>query len=423
MTQIKRPSARTRGRQNLYSTGAGHNKGSASRAFYAIMLIVASVLAHVFFGVHRQIDPNNGHGRLPTFAQRSSSFLNSRLRKNKRNFHLQNDGLSQDEDGEPKSEDLEIGGEDNENFDASRKKEFHLAEDLFKERGTEASSGDTSEDFEEETFEQREYHFDASHMMFQKYHKGKSGQVVEEMLMAHAYIFHQNTTYGGCCGTKTVKMAAHEELLESIGLKDVLQFKCPNDYENDHKTRRSVIPRDHYDSDDIRIWTPEYVDYLRSLVMYPPKQHKEYSIVVHMLRGDASPCKPKQDGYYRYLPNSHYQTLIDKYMQTDARVIIYTSPKSFEDLSEFRRRGYEVITDSPLKDTWKDFVTADVLIMSRSDFTMVPAMVAKGKVVYTPFWHHSLRRWKRVNKDIMRQTMEEMERLRRDKCHVTSGNE
>ncbi|KAG7360101.1 hypothetical protein IV203_035200 [Nitzschia inconspicua] len=370
---------------------------------------------YLFFGYHLDNDDDNGH--ILSFAQRSSAFLKGRLASsNKEHRHPRNDELSQDEDGESKSEDLEMGGK---SLDFDDSMELKLAEhSVARERGNVAGLGDTSEDFTEGKHKPLQYQFDTSHMIFHKYHKGKSGQVVEEMLMGHAFIFHQNATYGGCCGAKTVKMAAHEELLEAIGLKDVLRFKCPSDFENDHKTRRSIIPRDHYVSEDIRVWTPEYVDYLRSLLVYPPKQHKEKTIVVHMLRGDASPCKPKHEGFYRYLPNFHYQTLITKYMQPDARVIIHTSPKSFEDLSEFRRRGYEVITDAPLKDTWKDFVTADVLIMSRSDFTMVPAMVAKGTVIYTPFWHHSLRRWKRVTKEIMEQTLEETERLRRDVCHL-----
>lgn len=169
-------------------------------------------------------------------------------------------------------------------------------------------------------------------------------------------------------------------------------------------------------AEDTRIWTPVYVDYLRSLVTYPEKRHKGYTIVVHMLRGNTTPCKEQSRGFYSYLPNLHYLKLIDKYMQPGAQVIIYTSAKSFEDLNEFRNLGYEVNTGTSLKDTWKDYVTADVFIMSRSDFSLVPAMVAKGIVVYTPFWHRSLRRWKRASKFIMKQSDEEMERLQEEKC-------
>lgn len=260
------------------------------------------------------------------------------------------------------------------------------------------------------------YVFDPNHQMFHNYYKGKSGKVVEEMLIAHAYVFHQNATYGGCCGSRTSKMDAHEDLLDALGLKDVLRFRCPRDFVHDTVTKRSVIPQNTYLSQDTQVWTPEYVDYLRSLVTYPERRHKEYTIVVHMLRGNTSPCKEKNRGFHSYLPNLHYQNLIDKYMKPGARVIIYTSAKSFEDLSEFRNRGYEVNTGTSLKETWKEFVTADVFIMSRSDFSMVPAMVAKGTVVYTPFWHHTLRRWKRASKSIMRETDEETERLQNTQC-------
>lgn len=268
-----------------------------------------------------------------------------------------------------------------------------------------------------------QYVFDGQHQMFHNYYKGKSGKVVEEMLMAHAYIFHQNATYGGCCGTQSLKMEVHEDFLEALGLKGVLRFKCPRDFQNSEmRVRRSVIPKDRYMAEDTRIWTPDYVDYLRSLVKYPKqKRQKRYTIAVQILRGNSSPCKEKSKGYHSYLPNLHYQTLIDKYMKPDARVIIFSSEKSFEDLNGFRNRGYEVHTDTSLKETWKEYVTADVFIMSRSDFSLVPAMVAQGTVVYTPFWNHALRRWKRVSKAIMAQTDEETIRLQKTKCVFRIG--
>lgn len=316
--------------------------------------------------------------------------------------------------GEEKAEEL-MGGDDHQHkMDLKSHEEVSRA----------AQDADSPEDIPRDVFGDNlrdpvdivpAYTFD-KHLMFHNYVKHKSGSVVEDMLIAHAYIFHQNATYGGCCGEPGLKMKAHEELLDALGLKGVLQFKCPRDYADDTETRRSVIPREQYHGDDTRVWTPEYVDYLRSMVTYPRKSSNEYTIVVHMQRGDTSPCRAQNNGFYRYLPNLHYQTLIDRYMKPGARVIIYTTPKSFESLDDFRKRGYEVDTSASLKETWKDFVTADVLIMSRSDFSMVPAMVARGTVVYTPFWHHALRRWKRVDKATMIKTDEETERLREENC-------
>jgi hypothetical protein len=387
---------RGRGRHNLYSSSSGYSKNNNSSAIvFSSLLFVVGFIIYQLLAAH-----TNGNASM---AERGGAFLKGRLRDDKtRPQHLESPNGIEDLEG-----DL-----------LATKKEVKLTEEIHKNPDRDNLGSSTSEDEASEVIEHKEYHFDTSHMMFHSYHKGKSGKVVEEMLMAHAYIFEQNATYGGCCGSKTVKMASHEELLTAIGLEDVIRFKCPRDFDKDGQIRRSVIPRERYTSEDIRVWTPEYVDYLRSKLKYPPKQHKEYTIVVHMLRGDVSPCKPKREGFYRYLPNTHYQTLIDKHMKPGARVVIYTSPKSFEDLEEFRRKGYEVNVDADLKDTWKDFATADVFIMSRSDTSIVPAMVAKGKVLYTPFWHHSLRRWKRVNNEVMHQTDEEIERLRRERCDI-----
>lgn len=227
------------------------------------------------------------------------------------------------------------------------------------DRGESARSGSNRKDFPIEGPGQA-YVFNPDIQMFHNYNKGKSGKVIEEMLMAHAYIFHQNATYGGCCGDRNSKMTTHEDLLDALGLKDVLRFRCPRDFIHDTKTKRSVIPTSRYMAQDTLQWTPEYVDYLRSLVVYPERRHNEYTIVVHMLRGNTSPCKKKNRGYHSYLPNLHYQNLIDKYMKPGARVIIYTQAKSFESLSEFQNRGYEVNTGMSLKETWKDFVTVRI---------------------------------------------------------------
>ena len=294
-----------------------------------------------------------------------------------------------------------------------------LNDPFSKENQVDVISNDFGED-ENDMFGQGEtvpnYVFDPSHQIFHNYHSGKSGKVVEEMMIAHAYVFHQNATYGGCCGSQATKMEAHEDLLDSLGLRNVLRFKCPRDFARDTHIKRSTIPRERFMGQDTHLWTPEYVNYLRSLVTYPERRHKGYTIVVHMLRGNTTPCKQENRGYQSYLPNSHYQKLINKYMRPGAKVIIYTSAKSFESLNEFRNRGYEVNTGTSLKEMWKDFVTADVFIMSRSDFSMVPAMVAKGTVVYTPFWHKTLRRWKRASKLIMKETDEETKRLQATHC-------
>lgn len=251
-----------------------------------------------------------------------------------------------------------------------------------------------------------------NYLIFHHYVHSTQSSAIEDMLMCHAYAFHKSATYGGACsGADTPEIAANKALLNVIGLKEALPFKCSVDYPRSPQTRVSTIPRSSYRKDDTRIWTPEYLDYLRSLVRYPKKKSDQYTIAVHIRRGKVSPCQELQNGYSKYLPNSHYMSLIDKYNEPGARVIIFSQLGTFESLDVFSDRGYEIYLGADVGNIWRHFLTADVLILSRSDFSMVPAYLAKGKVVYTPMWHMRGRGWTRVPDDIMQQSDKEMKRL------------
>lgn len=125
-----------------------------------------------------------------------------------------------------------------------------------------------------------------------------------------------------------------------------------------------------------------------------------------------TPCRPQNKGYDRYLPNKHFLTLIEQYHRPGARVEVITESNSFEDLDEFRHKGYIINLDEDLGSIWRTFISADVVILSRSDFSMIPAICAMGKVVYTPFWHSPVKEWIRVSKEIMEETNAENERLK-----------
>ena len=254
-------------------------------------------------------------------------------------------------------------------------------------------------------------------MIFHHYLVGKPGIVIKDMLMCHAYAFHQNATYGGSCRGEVSpenekKSAVSSHLLASVGLQDEVRFACPRDFPNDSTTRRSTIPREQCRKDDTAIWTPAYVDYLKSHVKYPPKVSNKFTIAVHIRRHEVTPCQRPNKGYDPYLPNSHFQTLINKYMQKDARVVIFSQNKSFEPFDEFRAKGYEIFLDDTVTDVWKTIVVSDVVILSRSSFSLIPALVAKGTVVYTPYWHAPLSHWHVVEKDVLDQSQIETERLR-----------
>lgn len=250
---------------------------------------------------------------------------------------------------------------------------------------------------------------------------GKEGAVILDMLMGHAYAYHQGAIYGGSCGEgNDVGREKENLLIKAVGLQDFLQFACPRDLET--KDRKKVVPEKSYIQDGTRIFTPEYMDILKGILKYPMKQEdsKTNIIVVHISRGKKiTPCrKAVHKGYEPYLPNKHYQLLINKYSKPEHenKVIIYSqSEYSFETFDGFREKGYELHIDEPVKDVWMAAITSDIFIMSRSSFSFVPAMAISGTsttVVYTPFWDQPIRGWEIVRKDIQAQSDAEFQRLK-----------
>eukprot|EP00934_Nitzschia_sp_Nitz4_P005755 Nitzschia sp. Nitz4//scaffold191_size41780//32644//33384//NITZ4_007475-RA/size41780-exonerate_protein2genome-gene-0.37-mRNA-1//1//CDS//3329540205//5745//frame0 len=230
--------------------------------------------------------------------------------------------------------------------------------------------------------------------------------------MCHAYAFHSNVRYGGACVYDWTlpqfrgKRKLHEELLQAIGLKDVLQFQCPP------SDGIKLQNRNAYIQNDTAIFTSDYIQHLQTLIAYPTKTHAR-QIAVHIRRGDITPCRPRTRGYPRYLPNQHFLRLIDRYnAQNNSRVIIFSESESFESFDAFRARGYDVVLDGDIGNVWKGILQSDVVILSRSSFSLVPAIMSKGMIVFTPFWHEPLAHWDVVDEDFVNETLTEFRRLK-----------
>ncbi len=236
----------------------------------------------------------------------------------------------------------------------------------------------------------------------------RSGAFIQDMLMCHAYAYHNNMVYGGVCARDTSRKykSKHQELLNSIGLSKFLGYACPPDDDTPLQDRMDYI------KDDTGIFTPQYLDYLQKLVEYPPKSRRR-RIAVHIRRGDISPCRPRTRGYPRYLPNQHFLRLIDRYNpQNNSDVFIYSESDSYENFGEFRNRGYKVVLDGSIGKVWKGILKSDVIILSRSSFSLVPAIMTKGKVVFTPFWHQPLPNWDVVEETFVNESLMEFRRLK-----------
>jgi len=238
-------------------------------------------------------------------------------------------------------------------------------------------------------------------VVYSKLRVDRSGSAILDMMWAHAYAQRNGTmTYGGACPAdkNTHLQEAEERIIQTLGLSKELKLACPKDDNN-----ASIIEwgyRNPETMDDAWLNTMKSKIYRQKWFRGPQKgQHK---IVVHIRRGDVYPCMPGLilNGYSRYLSNSYYMALIEKYYQQGiSKVVIFSETKSFESWDDFEAKGYELILDGDITQVWKEAIDSDVFIISRSAFSYAPAFFARGKVVWTPFWHKALEGWDVVDEE------------------------
>lgn len=230
------------------------------------------------------------------------------------------------------------------------------------------------------------------------YHKARtdlSGAQSLEMLLQNAYAHHKGATYGGACvkGNFTrhhIKAKALIDDLSSLGVQKFLKFGCPAGGLDDPSIVWGHLA---WFMGKISI-TKEWLESIRSQISYPEKPSNVFKIAAHIRRGDISPCTG--DKIHKYLPNSYYLDMIDKYlplasspehMHKTVEVVIHCMDISFEPLDVFRDRNYTIkLSETPLADVWTELMTADVFIMSQSGFSVVPALLNRdGIVAFAPY--------------------------------------
>lgn len=255
--------------------------------------------------------------------------------------------------------------------------------------------------------------------------KDRSGSVITDMLYAHAFAFAHNVTYAGACYTKQgFPRNDVRQLLQGLGWSRFLSFNCPNGVGIQYDILKPkaedlsplVIDEHLYRSKLHLYFNNAWRDRIRSLVKPPPETTNLFEIAVHVRRGDVTPCRYKR----RYLPNHHYLQLIDQFTPTGkaTHVTIYSETESYESLDVFRQRGYDVKLDTEdLARVWSSLATADVVILSRSFFSFVPALLNSNTVVYTKFFDFEpLEGWTVADENLTKETDKEIRRMFNENC-------
>jgi hypothetical protein len=188
------------------------------------------------------------------------------------------------------------------------------------------------------------------------------------------------------------------QLAHFLGLREWYWGNCSED-----------VPRSHFllEPDTLQSFPESYLENLQGIVASQPwirRSKKRFTIAVHIRRGDVSPCG---EHYGRYLPNSYYQALINRYMRPNAEIHIYSESVTFEHFVWFRLRGYKLHLSTHIHTALQGLIDSDVLILSVSAFSYLAALLTRAKVVYTPFWFKPHPGWDVVNDTKLLTHMEE----------------
>jgi hypothetical protein len=252
----------------------------------------------------------------------------------------------------------------------------------------------------------------------------RAGATIRDMVLALAYGYAHNQTYGGACYVNPMRdapsrQADKEALIRSVGLQDVLKFACPDSYDE------GLLQQEDYASTKQRnmLVNPKFVTWLRSKVVVLPELSAGGSsssahggdAVVHVRRGDVDPCNEWAD---RYLPNAYYQEVLRKYVPRNARVSVFSESWSFEPWTDFPSPRHRVFLDTDLAEVWRAVMSAQYVVLSLSSFVYIPAILnPNATVLYAPTWQFvPMPNWTKVGIGIRRRSNAKVKALAETKC-------
>jgi hypothetical protein len=122
-------------------------------------------------------------------------------------------------------------------------------------------------------------------------------------------------------------------------------------------------------------------------------------VVMHVRRGDVDAARLRVR--HRFMPDEYFilfKQLLQSSLSPGVPVAfhVHSSTSPEQPASSFRAltdSGFAVHLDAPMVDSWLAMMSADILVISKSSFSYVPALLSRGVVFFTPFWHMPLGHW------------------------------
>ena len=131
----------------------------------------------------------------------------------------------------------------------------------------------------------------------------------------------------------------------------------------------------------------------------PVRTPSDLSIAVHIRRGDVT----LEDHPLRYTSNSKIRTAIAGVIKTIKRsgkacqLSIYSEGVE-QDFCGILDCPFELHLNGDPLDALQNMISSDILVMSKSSFSYVAALMHQGSVIYEPFWHRPMGHWHTIER-------------------------
>lgn len=242
----------------------------------------------------------------------------------------------------------------------------------------------------------------------------RSGAQIHDDLMAASFCFHRGIVWGGSVGGDHYR--EHLALSRLLGLAEPRRRGCWSLLPAYYRERVLKLGESQIESlenggisvlsqllrldlpssrDSLRaasIFSPAFLAKIRADCPLGPASYTGRRIVIHIRRGDISSSSHP----HRYTPNTFYLHILDALqvcLGDGLDVTIHSQSSSSESFTPFQERGAKLKLDGPIEEAWADMITADILVLSKSSFSYVPALYNPNIVLYQPFWHAALPNW------------------------------
>ncbi len=142
-------------------------------------------------------------------------------------------------------------------------------------------------------------------------------------------------------------------------------------------------------------YTPEVLDKIRKMYYSTGKPSSgEHDIAIHIRRGDVNENMDIEGKRARYTSDDFYVQLI-KFLQENypSYSICVYSEGEINDFKKLKNLDINFCLNGDIKKTFHDFVTAKILVTSKSSFSYVAAILSEGIVYYIPMNEKPLDHW------------------------------